>query len=120
MAKYLIANSSSTMLKFNRDTESLSSIDNQYLNADRMWIADEDGVITTKDGDVDVLVGDIILRMYPSGEGDRDVFIIKDDNLKSYYKRLIEYRLKRDNERLSEQKCCDESISPCTGTVYNG
>ena len=92
---------SSTLVKFNSKTLDVASIDNLYINIDYMWLADEDGELNGKP----VSAGDIIVRMYAVKDDNRggEIFIIKDEALRDYYKRYIEYR---ESLRVnSEVKC---------------
>ena len=110
MTKYLLSNNSSELLKFNKETETLSDIQYQYTNIDYMWIADEDGVISTKDGDIDVKSGDIILRMYRVGDGEKELIVVSDDKLADYYNRLISHKDAQNLkcQSISGADCCKE------------
>lgn len=109
MIKYIVT-TNSNLIKFNTETQDITTQENQFFGADWLWIAKENGVLN----DLEVNAGDIILSMYPidrtKNNTSREVFVIKDEKLKDYYKRLIEFqdaqRLKQYEE--CEAKCCND------------
>ena len=113
MIKYIVT-TNSKLIKFNTETQDVELQDNQSFRIDWLWIVKEDGIINNQE----VNIGDIILSMYPidrtavSGNY-REVIIIKDEKLKDYYKRFIEFQdaqqLKQYEE--CEVECCGDS--PC-------
>lgn len=111
MIKYIVT-TNSNLIKFNTETQDIMFQDNQSFAIDWLWIAKDTGTIN----DQEVEVGDIILSMYPVDRSidnrKREVFVIKDEKLKDYYKRLIEFqdaqRLKQCEE--CEAKCCSDSL----------
>lgn len=112
MIKYIVT-TNSNLIKFNTETQDITMQQNQSFGVDWLWIAKENGVLN----DLEVNAGDIILSMYSIDRNvrhdEREVFVIKDEKLKDYYKRLIEFqdarRLKQREE--CEANCCDDS--PC-------
>lgn len=101
MIKYLGLNEVGCLIKFNKENEEIKSLDHISSNIDWLWIADEDGEFNGKE----IKAGDVILRMY--GVDDRcarEYFVINDEALKDYYKRVIERYCKQQEERNS---CCD-------------
>lgn len=115
MIKYLYVLDGSQLVKFNKETEDITCLNNKSTNIDWMWIADEDGTF----GDEEIKAGDIILRMYGIGKGnlrysEREYFIIKDEKLKDYYKRLNEFNIERTKELEENLKCENcESCGDC-------
>lgn len=106
MIKYLGINEGNGLIKFNKENEELKVLNNQSSMIDWLWIADEDGELNGKE----VKAGDIILRMYGIDDRyKREYFIINDEALKDYYKRVIEYH-KQQEEKNSCCDCC-EAIS---------
>lgn len=113
MVKYIVT-TNSNLIKFNTETQDITMQENQSFGVDWLWIVKENGVLN----DLEVNAGDIILSMYPIDRTmdniSREVFIIKDEKLKDYYKRRIEFqdaqRLKRYEE--CEDKCCS-NIACC-------
>lgn len=112
MIKYIVT-ANSNLIKFNTETQDITTQNNTSFGIDWMWIAEDDGTVN----DQEVNAGDIILSMYSIDRTmditSREVFVIKDEKLKDYYKRLIEFR---DAQRLKqceecEPKCCSDS--PC-------
>lgn len=107
MIKYLGENEGSSLIKFNKETEEIKVLNNTSSMIDWIWIADEDGEFNGKE----IKAGDIILRMYSIDDRyEREYFIIKDDALKDYYKRVIEYYRKQQEER---NQCCDCECACC-------
>lgn len=102
MVKYTNINRSSYLVKFNKDNDEITILDNFSSNIDWMWIADEDGELDGKE----VKKGNIIFRMYGIGCEDRELIIIKDEALKDYYRRLIEYWESKKSKD-SNCECCD-------------
>lgn len=112
MIKYIVT-TNSNLIKFNTETQDITTQNNISFGIDWMWIAEDDGTVN----DQEVNAGDIILSMYSIDRTmditSREVFVIKDEKLKDYYKRLIEFQ---DAQRLKqrvecEAKCCSDS--PC-------
>jgi len=107
MIKYLGANEGSSLIKFNKENEELKVLNSTSSMIDWLWIADEDGEFNGKE----VKAGDIILRMYGiEDRGEREYFIVNDEALKDYYKRVIEYYHKQQEER---NPCCDCGCETC-------
>lgn len=112
MIKYIVT-TNRNLIKFNTETQDIATQNNISFGLDWMWIAEDDGTVN----DQEVNAGDIILSMYSidrnARHDEREVFVIKDEKLKDYYKRLIEFqdarRLKQREE--CEANCCDNS--PC-------
>ena len=104
--KYITANKTNALILFDEKNEIVNGIDSISSNVDYLWIAPEDGTITIN-GNVELVeVGDIILRLYSIGDGpNREYFLLKDDNLKSYYKRLIDY-----NNLMREKYAAKDSL----------
>ncbi len=109
MIKYIVT-TNSNLIKFNTETQDITTQENQSFGIDWLWIVKENGVLN----DLEVNAGDIILSMYPIDRTmdniSREVFIIKDEKLKDYYKRRIEFQ---DAQRLKqyaecEDKCCSD------------
>lgn len=110
MIKYLNTTDGSYLIKFNKETEEVKSLENISTNIDWMWIADEDGELDGKE----IKAGDIIFRMYGIGRdrynAKREYIILKDEALIEYYKRLKAYY---DEERKSREECCDCEDTTC-------
>ena len=99
MNTYIYAGNSSLLTIKDNDLNSVSSIRNHYLNIDWAWVKE-----------YDVKAGDIVLVLYASynrGDDDRDIAIIKSEELYNNFKRNLEYEKNRHNE------CCD-GCSPST------
>lgn len=114
MIKYIVTPNNSTLLKFNTETQDIAMQYNQPFGIDWLWIAEENGVLN----DLEVNAGDIILSMYPINRTmdntPREVFIIKDEKLKDYYRRRIEFQ---DAQRLKQ---CEECERPCCSDTTCG
>lgn len=110
MNTYIYAGSSSLLTIKDNDLNSISSISNNYLNIDWAWVIEEDGVFKFNGKEYDVKTGDVVLVLYASynrGDDDRDIAIIKSEELYNNFKRNLEYEKNRHNE------CCD-GCSPST------
>lgn len=110
MNTYIYAGNSSLLTIKDNDLNSVSSIRNHYLNIDWAWVIEEDGVLKFNGKEYNVKAGDIVLVLYASynrGNDDRDIAIIKSEELYNNFKRNLEYEKNRHNE------CCDE-CSPST------
>ena len=112
--KYITANKTNALILFDEKNEIVNGIDSTSSNIDYLWVAPEDGMITIN-GDLKLVeAGDIILRMYgisdhPNGE----YILLKDDNLKSHYKRLIDH-----NNLMREKYAAKENlVSDMCGSI---
>lgn len=102
MITYIDAKTGHNLFKFDKENDEIKILDSFGTNIDYMWIADEEGTLN----DIHVNAGDIIIRMY-GNNGDisnREILVIKDEQLKNYYKALKE---NIDKEREKHEKCCD-------------
>lgn len=97
MVKYIDTKTGYNLIKFDKESDEIKMLDSFSTNIDYMWIADEEGMLN----DIHVNVGDIIIRMYGNN---RETLVIKDEQLKNYYKSLKE---NIDKEREKHEKCCD-------------
>lgn len=102
MIKYLDVTNGRDFIKFDKENEKMSALDNINSNVDWVWIIDEDGEFNGKE----VKKGDVVFKMYSatSDYNEREYIIIKDEALKDYYRRLKEFY---DNQRKPTSKCCD-------------
>ena len=102
MITYIDAKTGYNLIKLDKENDEIKMLDSFGTNIDYMWIADEEGTLN----DIHVNVGDIILRMYGNNGNinDKETLVIKDEQLKSYYKSLKE---NIDKERGKNEKCCD-------------
>lgn len=110
MNTYIYAGNSALLVVKDNDLKSVSSVHNHYLNIDWAWVIEEDGILKFKDKEYDVKAGDVVLVLYASynrNGDDRDIAIIKSEELYNNFKRNLEYEKNRHNE------CCDE-CSPST------
>ena len=91
MIKYVKKNTerSSLLIKFNTETQDIDTIPNVGTYIDWIWVVDEDGEFNNES----VSVGDLIIRMYAVDykTTNSEFFIIKDDKLKDFYKRVLEH-----------------------------
>ena len=108
MIKYISVDRSSYLVKFNKDNDEITTLENSSSSINWMWIADEDGELDGKK----VEKGDVILKMYGIGCEDRELIIIKDEALKDYYRRLSEYW---ESKKLQDSncECCDCCPKTC-------
>lgn len=110
MNTYIYAGNSALLVVKDNDLNSVSSVHNHYLNIDWAWVIEEDGILKFKDKEYDVKAGDVVLVLYASynrNGDDRDIAIIKSEELYNNFKRNLEYKKNRHNE------CCDK-CSPST------
>ena len=104
MNTYIYAGSSSLLVVKDNDLNSVSSICNQYLNIDWAWVIEEDGILKFNGKEYEVKTGDVVLVLYASynrSDDDRDIAIIKSEELYNNFKRNLEYEKNRHNE------CCE-------------
>lgn len=108
MIYYIDVKTGYNLIKFNKDTSEIKMLDSFGTNIDYIWIADEEGILN----DVPVNIGDIIIRMYGNTGKfeDKQTLVIKDEQLKNYYKDLKEQMEKR---RAEQEKCCECCDSIC-------
>lgn len=108
MNTYIYAGNSSLLVVKDNDLNSVSSIRNHYLNIDWAWVIEEDGILKFNGKEYEVKTGDVVLVLYASyngGDDDRDIAIIKSEELYNNFKRNLEYEKNRNS------KCC-EACSP--------
>ena len=111
--KYITANKTNVLILFDEKNEIVNGTGSTSSNIDYLWIAPEDGTIIIN-GDIKLVeAGDIILRMYGINDKyNREYVLLKDYNLKSYYKRLIDYNnLTREKYATKDGPCNDECLS---------
>lgn len=105
MIKYIVT-TNSKLIKFNTETQDISTQDNISNGIDWVWVIEEDGFISNQE----VNAGDVVLSMYPVDRNirsdERDIFIIKDEKLKDYYKRAIEFHKARYQQM---SNACEEA-----------
>ena len=111
--KYLTVNRSNGIILFDEKNETANAVSHRSTNIDYLWIAPEDGTITIN-GNVEVInAGDVILRLYGLGDYDSSEYIVlKDDSLKSYYKRLSDYE-KNDQKKIKYAGSPDLACDGC-------
>jgi hypothetical protein len=111
--KYITANKTNSLILFDEKNEIVNGIDSTCTNIDYLWIAPEDGTITINGDLKPVEAGDIILRMYGINDDyNREYVLLKDYNLKSYYKRLIDYNnLIREKYAIKDSPVDDKCLS---------
>ena len=105
MNTYVYAGNSSLLVVKDNDLNSISSIHNHYLNIDWAWVIEEDGVFKFNGKEYEVKTGDVILVLYaPYNRSDdnRDIAIIKSEELYNNFKQNLEYDKNRHNE------CCNK------------
>lgn len=105
MNTYIYAGNSSLLVVKDNDLNSISSIRNHYLNIDWAWVIEEDGVFKFNGKEYEVKTGDVILVLYAPynrSDDDRDIAIIKSEELYNNFKQNLKYDKNRHNE------CCNE------------
>lgn len=105
MNTYIYAGNSFLLVVKDNDLNSISSIRNHYLNIDWAWVIEEDGVFKFNGKEYEVKTGDVILVLYAPynrSDDDRDIAIIKSEELYNNFKQNLEYDKNRHNE------CCNE------------
>ena len=112
--KYITANKTNALILFDEKNETVNGIYSTNSNIDYLWVAPEDGTITINGDLKPVEAGDIILRMYGiSDDYNREYVLLKDYNLKSYYKRLIDY----NNLRIEKYATKENLVSDKCGSI---
>lgn len=90
--KYITIDKSNALILFDAKNESVDSVSSTSSNIDYLWIAPANGMININGNDEPVEVGDIILRLYSIDDSPkREYVLLKNDGLKSYYKKLADY-----------------------------
>ena len=117
--KYLTVNRGSQIILFDKKNETANAISYMSTNIDYLWIAPEDGTITINGNIEAISAGDVIIRLYGLGDyEDREYIVLKDDNLKSYYKRLADHEEKMIKKKIkyagSPDLACDGCVSEST------
>lgn len=108
MNTYIYAGNSSLLAIKDNDLNSVSSIRNHYLSIDWAWVIEEDGVLKFNGKEYEVKTGDVVLVLYAYYnriDDDRDIAIIKSEELYNNLKRNLEYEKNRHNE------CCEVCVS---------
>lgn len=108
MNTYIYAGNSALLIVKDNDFNSVSYVRNHHLNIDWAWVIEEDGVLKFNGKEYDVKVGDIVLVLYAyykRSDDDREIAIIKSEELYNNFKRNLEYEENRHNE------CCDKCPS---------
>lgn len=113
MIKYIKKDRTSSLIKFNTETQNVDVINYTSPNIDWMWIIDEDGELN---GEL-VSAGDIVIMMYridTNTDISDNVLIVKDETLRNYYKKLTEYykELKTKQNNLKDS-CADCAYTDC-------
>ena len=108
--KYVTTNKTNGIILFDSENEIANAVSNTYTNIDYLWVAPENGTITMNGDTKLVEAGDVILRLYGISDGSNmEYILLKDDNIKSYYKRLIDhYNLIREKCHTEDSICCGE------------
>ena len=106
MIKYIKKNDegSSLLIKFNTETQDIDTISNVSVYIDWIWVVDEDGEFNNES----VSAGDLIIRMYAIDykTTNSEFFIIKDNKLKDFYKRVLEHKkTQREVEHCDDCGC---------------
>ena len=111
--KYLTVNRGSQIILFDKKNETANAISYMSTNIDYLWIAPEDGTITINGNIEAISAGDVILRLYGFGDHEnREYIVLKDDNLKSYYKRLADHE-KNDQKEIKYAGSPDLACDGC-------
>ena len=116
--KYITTNKTNGIILFDSENEIANVVSSTYTNIDYLWVAPENGPITMNGDTKLVEAGDVILRLYGINDSDNmEYVLLKDDNIKSYYKRLIDYNnLIIEKRATKDNLCYDKSKSidsPC-------
>ena len=103
--KYVTTNKTNGIILFDSENEIANVVSSTYTNIDYLWVAPENGTITINGDTKLVEAGDVILRLYGISDGnDMEYILLKDDNIKSYYKRLIDHNNLIREKRSTEDK----------------
>ena len=106
--KYITTNKTNGIILFDSENEIANVVSSTYTNIDYLWVAPENGTITMNGDTKLVEAGDVILRLYDISDGSNmEYILLKDDNIKSYYKRLIDHNnLIREKRSTEDNLCC--------------
>ena len=90
--KYITSDKSNALILFDAKNESIDGVYSSSSNIDYLWIAPANGMININGNDEPVEAGDIVLRLYSIDDSQkREYVLLKNDGLKSYYKKLTDY-----------------------------
>lgn len=103
MIKYISCNDSCNLIKYNKENDEITTLNNISTRIDWIWIADEDGMTDNRI----VNKGDIILRMYGIEDNNRQIIIIENRDLADYYKRAEKYRAEKAKQYDNCNDCCE-------------
>lgn len=108
--KYLTINKTNGIILFDSENEIANVVSSTYTNIDYLWVAPENGTITINGDTKLVEAGDVILRLYGINDGNNmEYILLKDDNIKAYYKRLIDNNnLIREKRSTEDNLCCSK------------
>ena len=108
--KYITTNKTNGIILFDSENEIANVVSSTYTNIDYLWVATENGTITINGDTKLVEAGDVILRLYGINDGNKmEYILLKDDNIKSYYKRMIDHNnLIKEKRSTEDSLCCGE------------
>lgn len=95
MIKYICTESNRDLVKFNTDTLEVGSVNYFRPEIDWMWYIEEDGKVTYKDKEYDVMKGEFFIKLYTGG-----VLIIKGEE---WFDIISEYNARKNNN----SDCCE-------------
>lgn len=101
----------SDIVKFTKDKEDTSIIENTGLNIDWTWVIEEDGVLKYRGEQYEVKAGDIVMLCYApyikrtGHETTRRVIIVKSEDLYDNWLKCKQYYNKQD-EQIGCKSCC--------------
>lgn len=108
MIKYITAENTNSLFKFDTDTEHIENIPTQREAIRSITLISEPGVIVDGDNEIPVKSGDLVIRFYEQ-RFDKSTIVVKSkdwkNNLVGYNKKMEEERKKRELNEV--ETCCD-------------
>lgn len=110
MIKYITADNTSSLFKFDTETEQIENLPAEREAIRSITLVDKPGVLVEKDNEIPVKSGDLIIRFYES-YFNKPIIVVKSkdwkNNLNAYNKRIEEDRKKYELNKVAECGCCE-------------
>lgn len=110
MIKYIIVENTSSLFKFDTETESVDSLNVEREAIRSITLIDEPGILVDGDNETPVESGDLVIRFYER-YFDKNTIVVKSkdwkNNLNAYNKKIEEDRKKNELKKAAEAGLCE-------------